>query len=352
MVDSAKLARLRERYGNASPADFFDPQFRQVAEAVFRGAEAPRQPYSDAGTLLDAPLRTDLAALPDFGGIDIALVGVPLDLGVTNRAGSRFGPRAIRNTDRIGPYNHVLKLAPATLVEIADIGDVPFANYLSHDSCHLDIQAFYTRLAEAGVIPLSVGGDHSITGSILKSLGRDRPVGLVHFDAHCDTSGVGDGARFHHSGPFRTAVLDGVLDPDRTIQIGIRGSAEFFWEFSHESGMTVLHAEDVEEMGVKAVIAKAREVVGDGPVYVSFDVDCLDPVYAPGTGTPEAGGLTSREALAILRGLDGLDVVGADVVEVAPQYDPTSNTAQIGAQILFEELCLATRALQRRRQAR
>jgi guanidinopropionase len=350
MVDSAKLARLRERYGAASPADFFDPHFQQVAAAVFQGAEAPRPPYSDVGTLLDAPLRLDLAALPDFGGLDMALIGVPLDLGVTNRAGARFGPRAVRGVDRIGPYDHVLRMAPATEIQVADIGDVPFGNYLSHDACHADIQAFYGRIKDAGVIPLSVGGDHSVSSSILKNLGRSEPVGLIHFDAHCDTSGVGDGARFHHSGPFRTAVLDGVLDPDRTIQIGIRGSAEFFWEFSYESGMTVLHAEDVQEMGLKAVIAKARAVVGDGPVYVSFDVDCLDPVFAPGTGTPEVGGLTSREALTILRGLDGLDVIGADVVEVAPQYDPTSNTAQVAAQILFVELCLATRALQRRRQ--
>ncbi|MBB6255379.1 agmatinase [Nitrospirillum iridis] len=349
-MDQAKLARLRQRYGAASPADFFDPHFRAVAEAVFRGAEAPRQPFADAGTLLDAPLRPDLAALDDFGGLDIALVGVPMDLGVTNRAGSRFGPRAIRGMDRIGPYNHVLRLVPSAQAAIADIGDVPFSNYLSLEACHHDIQAFYGRLAAAGVVPLSVGGDHSVSYSILKALGRERPVGMIHFDAHCDTSGSDDSARFHHSGPFRLAVLDGVLDPDRTIQIGIRGSAEFFWEFSYDAGMTVLHAEDVAEMGVKAVIAKAREVVGDGPVYISFDVDCLDPVYAPGTGTPEVGGLTSREALAILRGLAGLDVVGADVVEIAPQYDPTSNTAQVGAQILFEELCLATLALDRRRQ--
>ncbi|ASG22266.1 agmatinase [Nitrospirillum viridazoti] len=349
-MDQTKLDRLRQRYGAASPADFFDPHFRDVAEAVFRGAEAPRQPFADAGTLLDAPLRPDLAALDDFGGLDIALVGVPMDLGVTNRAGSRFGPRAVRGMDRIGPYEHVLRLVPSAQASIADIGDVPFSNYLSLVACHHDIQTFYGRLAAAGVVPLSVGGDHSVSYSILKALGRDRPVGMIHFDAHCDTSGSDDSARFHHSGPFRLAVLDGVLDPDRTIQIGIRGSAEFFWEFSYDAGMTVLHAEDVAEMGVKAVIAKAREVVGDGPVYISFDVDCLDPVYAPGTGTPEVGGLTSREALAILRGLAGLDVVGADVVEIAPQYDPTSNTAQIGAQILFEQLCLATLALDRRRQ--
>jgi guanidinopropionase len=142
--------------------------------------------------------------------------------------------------------------------------------------------------------------------------------------------------KFHHGGPFRQAVLAGVLDPERTIQIGIRGPAEIFWGFSYESGMTVLHIEDVVRLGIAGVVEKARAVVGDGPTYISFDVDGLDPAYAPGTGTPEAGGLTPREAQSILHGLAGIDIVGGDVVEVAPQYDPTSNTAMVGAQILFE----------------
>ena len=146
---------------------------------------------------------------------------------------------------------------------------------------------------------------------------------MVHIDAHCDTAGEFEGSKFHHGGPFRQAVLEGVLDPERSIQIGIRGGARFLWEFSYESGMTVLHAEEVVDMGIAAVVAKARSVVGDGPTYVTFDVDGIDPAFAPGTGTPEVGGLTPREALAIVRGLAGLDIVGGDVVEVAPQYDAT-----------------------------
>ena len=204
---------------------------------------------------------------------------------------------------------------------------------------------------EAGVIPVSVGGDHLVTQSILRALGRDRPVGCVHIDAHCDTGGMYEGSKFHHGGPFRQAVLDGVLDPERTIQIGVRGGAEYLWEFSFDAGMTVLHAEDVLRMGCDAVIERARQVVGDGPVYVSFDIDSIDPGFAPGTGTPEVGGLTPREVLAILRGLRGLDIIGADVMEVAPQYDATTNTAQIGAQVLFLELCLVAESLGRRRQA-
>jgi agmatinase len=272
-----------------------------------------------------------------------------MDLGVTNRAGARLGPRAVRAVERIGPYEHVLRRTPLSELEVADIGDVPMRSRFSLADCHADIEAFYTRICTAGVVPLSVGGDHSITWPILKALGRERPVAMVHFDAHCDTSGPYEGAKFHHGAPFRMAVLDGVLDPERTIQIGIRGGAEYLWEFSYDSGMTVIHAEDIDAMGVDAVIAKARAVVGDAPVYVTFDVDGLDPSFAPGTGTPESGGLTMREALAIVRGLAGLDVIGADVVEVAPQYDATTVTAQNAAQILFAELGLVSIAREKRK---
>ena len=163
---------------------------------------------------------------------------------------------------------------------------------------------------------------------------------MIHIDAHCDTGGAFDLTKFHHGGPFRNAVLDGVLDPTRTIQIGIRGSAEYLWEFTYESGMTVIHAEEVTGLGIPAIIEKARKIVGDGPTYLSFDIDSLDPAFAPGTGTPEIGGLTTREVLELLRGLKGVNLVGGDVVEVAPQYDATTNTAHAGAQVLFEILSL------------
>jgi guanidinopropionase len=163
---------------------------------------------------------------------------------------------------------------------------------------------------------------------------------MIHIDAHCDTAGPYEGAKFQHGGPFRLAVLDGVLDPERTIQIGIRGGAEYLWEFSYESGMTVIHAEEVPGIGIQALIEKARSVVGDGPTYLSFDIDSVDPGFAPGTGTPEVGGLTPREVLELLRGLKGINFVGGDVVEVAPQYDATTNTAHVAAQVLFTILCL------------
>ncbi|MBL8702781.1 MAG: agmatinase [Alphaproteobacteria bacterium] len=346
MFTKAKLEALRARYAGAKAGDVQDPEFRKVSELLFNGTERRRLPYAGVSTFLDAPHRPDAPDRADFAGLEAALVGVPMDLGVTNRAGARLGPRAVRGIERIGPYNHALKIAPVASLRIADVGDVPFRSRYSLEQSIEDIEDFYDRVRAAGVIPFSVGGDHSITYPILKALGRERPVGLVHIDAHCDTGGPFEGSKFHHGGPFRQAVLDGVLDPERTIQIGIRGSAEFLWEFSYESGMTVLHAETVTELGIKAVIAKAREVVGDDPVYLSFDVDGLDPAFAPGTGTPEAGGLSAREVLAILRGMQGLHLVGGDVVEVAPQYDATTNTAQIAAQALFEMVSLL--ALRRR----
>lgn len=349
MTDTSKLEELRRRFGNASGGDILDPEFRRVADLQFKDGDKRIWPFANAATFLDAPYLPDALDLPDLGGIEVALIGVPMDLGVTNRAGARLGPRAVRSVERIGPYEHVLRMVPAADCRVADIGDVPMQSRFSLDQCHADIEACFTRIVNAGVIPLAVGGDHSITASILRAVGRDRPVGLVHLDAHCDTSGMYEGAKFHHGGPFRHAVLDGSIDPERTIQIGIRGGAEYLWEFSYASGMTVIHAEEVPGMGIPAIIEKARAVVGQGPVYVSFDVDCLDPAFAPGTGTPEIGGMTTRETLAILRGLVGLDIVGGDVVEVAPQYDGTTNTAQAAAQMLFEIFCLAAGTVKRRR---
>ncbi len=342
MAETTKLDALRARYLNAAGGDIFDPAFRRVAERQFTAGDRRVWPFAEAATFLDAPYRPDAPSLPDFGGLDVALIGVPMDLGVTNRAGARLGPRAVRAIERIGPYEHVLRRSPLSDAVVADVGDVPLQSRFSLERCHADIESFYGKVVSAGVIPLSIGGDHSITGSILKAVGAARPVGMLHIDAHCDTSGAYEGSKFHHGGPFRRAVLDGVLDPERVIQIGIRGGAEYLWEFSYESGMTVLHAEEVAAMGIPAVIARAKAVLGDGPTYVSFDVDSVDPGFAPGTGTPEVGGLTPREVLELLRGMRGLNVVGGDVVEVAPQYDATSNTAHVAAQVLFTILCLAT----------
>lgn len=332
-MDLDKLKRLRERYSGDDGSQIHDERFARVAKMQFRDGVRSK-PWSGVATLLDAPLQEDAK------GLDVALVGVPMDLGVTNRPGARFGPRAVRDVERIGPYNHALGVLPSGELKIADIGDVPLRSRYSLDQSIEDIAEFYLELVKTGAIPLSVGGDHSISHPILKALGKDEPVGMVHIDAHADTSGPFEGEKFHHGGPFRNAVLDGVLDPERCIQIGIRGSAEYLWEFSYEAGMTVVHAEEFAQIGVADVIAKAREVVGDKPYYISIDVDGIDPAFTPGTGTPEVGGLTPLEVQMLLRGLDGRGVIGGDVVEVAPQYDANTTTAMVGAQMLFEILSL------------
>jgi agmatinase len=348
-MDRNKLDMLRARYADAGAGQSQNPEFRKILEQVFAGTDRRPKPYEGVCTLLDAPLRAQAVQLGQLHDLGVALVGVPMDLGVTNRAGARHGPRAVRSIERIGPYHHVHRLAPLAEIAVADIGDVPFRSRFSLAESHQDIEAFYAKLVAAGVAPLSVGGDHSITLPILKAVGAKEPVGLVHIDAHCDTGGPFEGSKFHHGGPFRQAVLAGVLDPERTIQIGIRGGAEYLWEFSYESGMTVVHAETLQRDGLAATLERLRRIVGDGPTYLSFDVDSLDPAFAPGTGTPEVGGLSTAEALALVRGCAGLDIVGGDVVEVAPQYDATSNTAQVGAQMLFEILALMALARARRR---
>ncbi|MBO0902200.1 agmatinase [Jiella sonneratiae] len=336
-----KLAALRQRFGGDNERRIYDAGFAAVAGHLFDPKGTRVAPYAGLPTLLDVPYRPIDWTAPDFGDLKIAMLGVPMDLGVTNRNGSRFGPRALRSMERVGPYNHVLKTMPTHEVAVADIGDVPFRSRFDLSTSHQDIERTAAAIRAAGVLPLFVGGDHSISLPILRALGAGEPLGMIHIDAHCDTSGPFDGCKFHHGGPFRQAVLDGVLDPERTIQIGIRGSSEYLWEFSYESGMTVIHAEEVAELGIAAIVARARSVVGARPFYLSFDIDSLDPAFAPGTGTPEIGGLSTREAQAILRGLAGLAMAGGDVVEVAPQYDATTNTAHAGAQMLFELLSLA-----------
>ncbi len=333
-MDEIKLRQLRARYTDRDIFDSDDPGLAAAARQVQSVGGKRSLPYSGVPTFLGLPHAESAA------GLDIALVGVPMDLGVSNRPGARFGPRAVRGMERIGPYHPTFRGVPKGKVRAADIGDVPFRSRYSLEQSLEDIEQFFGTLRAQGVRPLSVGGDHSITYPILKALGKGAPLGLVHIDAHCDTMGAYDCSKFHHGGPFRLAVLDGVLDPERTIQIGIRGASNMFWEFSHASGMTVIYMEDFMRLGVTAVAERARAVVGDGPMYVSIDVDGFDPVFAAGTGTPEVGGLSAREGLTLLRALRGLDVVGADVVEVAPQYDPTTNTVQLAAQLLFEEFAL------------
>jgi len=315
-----------------------DSSYNRSDPVAGRGYNPMTEPrYSEIATFMRAPLATTLQ------GVDIGLIGVPTDLGVTNRPGARHGPREIRNSSSLmRGYNVALGVNPYELCRVADLGDVPISHRYDLERQNDSIEAFYRKVKAAGILPLSAGGDHSITYPIFRALGAERPVGMVHVDAHCDTWGEFFGSKFTHGAPFRLAVEAGVLDPKRTIQIGIRGAQNFLdgIEFSKSHGMRVVFMDEFAELGVEEVIRLARSVVGDGPTYISFDVDGLDPVYAQGTGTPEVGGITTLEAQRLLRGLRGLNLIGGDVVEVAPPYDQTGNTALVGATMMYEILCL------------
>ena len=293
--------------------------------------------YTGISTFMRTPYVQDPTTL------DIAMIGVPFDSAVTNRPGARHGPREVRNqSSLIRRIHHVSKVNPFELCNVGDVGDTPVNPVNLINSLEM-IEEFYRPLAEAGVVPLSCGGDHLITLPIFRAIAKDRPVGMVHFDAHTDTADEAyNGEKYHHGTPFRRAVEEGLLDPKRTIQIGIRGSMsdDDYYNFSYESGMRVVHIEEFFKLGVKEVIREIRRVIGDGPTYISFDVDGLDPVYAPGTGTPEVGGYTTYDAQKMLRGLSGCNLVGGDVVEVSPPLDPSGNTALVGATMMFEILCL------------
>lgn len=277
------------------------------------------------------------------GAIDVALIGIPFDAATTNRPGTRHGPRQIRDQSTLMRFvNEATMISPYEHATFADLGDVAI-NPIDVADTMARIEASLSDVVKAGMVPLSVGGDHLVSYPILRVVGRERPVGMIHVDAHSDTSdSYFGGQRLTHGTPFRRAIEDGVLDPKRTIQIGLRGTlySRDERDWGKAQGITMLTMEEVAERGIAATIAEARRVVGNGPVYLSYDIDSIDPAFAPGTGTPEVGGLTSREALRLLRGLRGLSYVGADLVEVSPPLDPTGGTALLGAAILFELACL------------
>lgn len=339
-----KLDRLK-KIAEKEAIYYLDPSLSDHLRDI--EPEGGHMPYAGFSTLLNAPVGDDL------NDVDIGLVGVPFDLGVTNRPGARFGPKQIREMSSIAvngpPIHPVSKIAPFKDSIIKDLGDLPFKSHYDLEEGIKEIAAYYNVLADKGIVPVTAGGDHSITYPILKALGRDEPVGLIHFDAHCDTLGPMDGSKFHHGGPFLNAAIDGVLDPERTIQIGIRGPSTSFWGFSHASGMRVIPIEEFKSMGVNAVIEEARKVIGNGPTYISLDVDGIDPAFTPGTGTPEIGGMDPFEVQQILRGLQGANIIGGDVVEVSPPFDQSGNTALVAATLMWEILCIVSDSVVQRR---
>jgi guanidinopropionase len=309
--------------------------------------------YEDLNDPQARPRHTGIASFfrapiaDDPADADIALIGVPFDGGVTHRSGARHGPRAVREQSTLlRRINAATGVAPFTQARVRDLGDCWLEFPYELTGALEEIAGYYRAVHDAGAIPVSVGGDHSISLPILRGIAGHRPVGMVHIDAHCDTGDDYLGSRFHHGAPFRRAVEEGLLDPRRVIQIGIRGTTNDpdMWGFSAASGMRVLGIDEFTDQGWAFAAAEAKRVVGDGPTYLTFDIDSLDPAEAPGTGTPEAGGITAREALRLLRALRGIDFVGGDLVEVAPSFDPGTITAFNGASILFEILCLVEEA--------
>jgi len=315
--------------------DFQDPQAR------------PR--HTGIASFFRAPIaqRTD--------DVDIGIIGVPFDGGVTHRAGTRHGPRAVRDQSTLlRRINAATQVTPFATARVRDLGDCWIEQPYELVTALSEIESFYRTVTAAGVVPLSVGGDHSISFPILRAVAANSPVGMIHIDAHCDTGDDYLGSRFHHGAPFRRAVDENLLDPKRVIQIGIRGTTNDpdMWGFSQRSGMRVLPMEEFDDRGWRYAAEEARRIAGGSPTYLSFDIDSLDPSHAPGTGTPEAGGITALQALRLLRELRGIDFIGGDLVEVAPPFDVGTLTSFNAASILFEILCLLVEAWEKRRPVR
>lgn len=284
-----------------------------------------------------------LPQVADTRGLDACFVGIPLDTGTSNRSGTRFGPRQIRTESvLLRPYNMGTGAAPFDHLQVADLGDIAINPYNLLDSVRL-IEEAYDRLLANPVIPLGIGGDHTMTLPILRAIARKHgPVGLIHVDAHTDINDTMFGEKIAHGTTFRRAAEEGLLDCRRVVQIGVRGTGysddDFDW--SREQGFRVVQVEECWHRSLTPLMAEVRERLAGGPVYLSFDIDGIDPSFAPGTGTPEVGGLTVIQALEIIRGAYGLDLVGCDLTEVSPPYDASGNTSLLGANLLYEMLCV------------
>ena len=316
---------------------------------------AARTPPVKPMPLKNQPLSGN--AMPRFGGIasmmrlpiatsaqglDVAFIGVPLDIGTSHRPGARFGPREIRaESSLLRPYNMATGAAPFDTLQLADLGDVPINTYSLEKSLAI-ITEFYDEVLASDCIPLTLGGDHTIALPILRAIAaKHGPVALVHVDAHADVNDDMFGERIAHGTPFRRAVEENLLVCDKVFQIGLRGTgyAADDFEWPRSQGFTLVPAHEVWFQSLAPTMARVRQKIGNTPCYLSFDIDGIDPAYAGGTGTPEIGGLTVPQALEIIRGCFGLNIIGGDLVEVSPPYDLIGNTALLGANLLFEMLC-------------
>lgn len=293
--------------------------------------------FSGPGTFMRLPSSNALQKL------DVAILGVPIDIGTSWRSGTRFGPKQVRNESAmIRPYNLQTGAAPFDSLQVADIGDLAINTFSLSDSLRI-IQDSYDQILQYECIPMAIGGDHSMTLPILRAIAkRHGPVALVHVDAHADTSDEMFGEREAHGTVFRRAHEEGLIIPEKTYQIGLRGtgySADDF-RIATDWGFQQFLAPELWGRELNTLGAEVRRDIGDTPTYVTYDIDSLDPAFAPGTGTPEIGGLTTPQAMQLIRALRGVNVVGCDMVEVSPPYDTTGNTALTAANLLFELLCI------------
>lgn len=307
---------------NQPRASFHSPRFAQPATFM-------RLPFADTVT-----------------GLDVALVGVPYDGGTSYRPGARLAPREIRNqSSLIRPYNFAQRVAPFEKLNVADVGDVD-APPVSIEQAYAAVETRLSEIADAGARPIVIGGDHSITLPVLRALARRHgPLALVQIDAHIDTWDEYFGGKYFHGTPFRRAIEEGIVEGRRFVQVGIRGPiyGEDDFDFHRQHGITVIDIDQVKDRGVPAVVDEIRRIA-TGSAYLTFDIDGVDPAFAPGTGTPEVGGLTSHEALRLVRGLAGLRLIGGDIVEVAPIFDgPGQITSVLAANVAFELLCVMAR---------
>ncbi len=299
------------------------------------GNEMPR--FGGIATMMRLPYT------PEVTDLDVCFIGVPLDTGTSNRSGTRFGPRQIRaESCMIRPYNMATRAAPFESFQVADAGDVAINTFNLKKTITI-IEQTYDKILNANCKPLTLGGDHTISLPILRAIHKKYgPVGIVHVDAHADINDAMFGESVAHGTPFRRAIEEGLLDPKRMVQIGLRASGyaadDFDW--SRQQGARVVQAEECWYKSLSPLMQEVQEQLGDGPVYITFDIDGLDPAFAPGTGTPEIGGLTVHQGLEIVRGCRGLDIIGCDLVEVAPTYDTSGNTSLVAANLLFEMLCV------------